>query len=98
MKGSAAPVTVELPAALRPYASASRITLPPASCATVGEALALLATDYPGVVDRIVDEQGTLRAHVNVFVGEESVRHLDGLRTAVGEGSVIVVVPAVSGG
>jgi molybdopterin converting factor small subunit len=35
---------------------------------------------------------------VNVFVGEESIRFLDGLDTAVADGATIMIVPAVSGG
>ena len=65
---------------------------------TVGEALAALWAVYPGVRDRVVDEQGDVRQHVNVFVGDESIRFTGGLATAVGDGSEIWIVPAVSGG
>ena len=67
-------------------------------CVTVGDALAALATRAPGVVDRVLDECGVLRPHVNVFVGEESIRFLGGLDAPVPEGSTITIVPAVSGG
>jgi len=50
------------------------------------------------VVDRVTDERGVLRPHVNLFVDGENVRFLDGLGTALGEESTIVIVPAVSGG
>ena len=50
------------------------------------------------LMDRVTDERGELRPHVNVFVDGENVRFLDGLGTALGEGSTIVIVPAVSGG
>ena len=91
-------VTFELPAALQPYARASTVVLGGERCATVADALAALAARHPGVVDRILDERGELRAHVNVFVDAQNVRFLGGLRAPVEAGSTIVVVPAVSGG
>jgi len=69
-----------------------------ASCRTVAGALAELATQWPAVTDRVLTEQGELRRHVNVFVGEESIRFLDGLQTSVADGETITIVPAVSGG
>ena len=68
-------------------------------CATVGDALAALAARWPGVRDRMMDEQGTLRPHVNVFVGDENVRFLGGLAAPLPTGaSTITILPAVSGG
>ena len=51
-----------------------------------------------GVRDRIVDEQGVLRRHVNVFVNGENVRSLQGLDTGVKDGDEVSIIPAVSGG
>jgi molybdopterin converting factor small subunit len=67
-------------------------------CGTVNDALGALAGRHGGVVDRVIDERGELRKHVNVFVDGDNVRWLDGLQTAVEEDSTIVIVPAVSGG
>jgi molybdopterin converting factor small subunit len=53
---------------------------------------------HPGVRDRVVNEQGAVRQHVNVFVGDESIRYTGGLDTPLAEGSEISIVPAVSGG
>ena len=69
-----------------------------APCATVGDALARVAAQWPAVTDRVLTEQGELRRHVNVFVGDESIRFLDGLATRVDDGATIMIVPAVSGG
>lgn len=91
-------ITVELPGALRPYAAGSPEVRLEARCRTVGDALGALAGRYPGVVDRVVDERGAVRRHVNVFVDGDDIRFLDGLSTAVREGSTIVIFPAVSGG
>jgi molybdopterin synthase sulfur carrier subunit len=91
-------VTVELPGALRPFARGSAVVTLDEPCATVGEALETLERHWPGVRDRVLDEQGTLRPHVAVFVGEESIRHRGGLNAPLAEDSTIVILPAVSGG
>ena len=69
-----------------------------ASGSTVAEALAALWQAYPGLRDRILTEQGEVRQHVNIFVGEENIRYCGGFAAAVRNGSSITVIPAVSGG
>jgi molybdopterin synthase sulfur carrier subunit len=91
-------ITVELPGALRPFARGSEVVTLDGRCATVGEALESLERHWPGVRDRVLDEQGGLRPHVAVFVGEENIRHRGGLDAPLAEGSTIVILPAVSGG
>ena len=91
-------ISVVLPQALAPYARGSGTLVVDASCATVAQALARVAAQWPAVTDRVLTEQGELRRHVNVFVGEESIRFLDGLATPVSDGATITIVPAVSGG
>ena len=91
-------ITVELPGALSTFAAGSTVELSSDQCATVKDAMAALASRHPGVVDRIMDEQGVLRQHVNLFVDERNVRFGRGLETPLGAASTIVIVPAVSGG
>lgn len=62
------------------------------------EALAALCARYPGIRDRVMTEQGEVRPHINIFVGEENIRFIGGLAAAVTSESVITIVPAVSGG
>lgn len=57
-----------------------------------------LDRDYPGMGERIVDEDGEIRRFVNLFVNGEDVRFLDGLATALGQGDEVSIVPAVAGG
>ena len=92
------PITIALPSALQPYAGASREVTVDGRCGTVGDVLDALAGRYAGVVDRVMDERGQVRQHVNVFVDGDNIRFLDGLSTPVGERSTITIVPAVSGG
>lgn len=62
---------------------------------TVGGAIAAVDSRFPGVAFRLIDEQNRIRPHVNVFLGEQSVRDLD---AAVSAGSEIYIVGALSGG
>ena len=92
------PITIALPGALKPYVDGRPEVTVDDGCGTLGEALGALAGRYAGVVDRVMDERGQVRQHVNVFVDGDNIRFLDGLGTPVGEGSTITIVPAVSGG
>lgn len=67
-------------------------------CATVRDVLTALGTRWPGIRDRILTEQGEVRPHVNLFLGEENIRYLGGLEAAVKADETMVVVPSVSGG
>ena len=65
---------------------------------TVREVLGSVARSHPGVTLRVLTEQGEVRQHINVFVGEKNCRFEDGLDTVVPEGAEILVLAAVSGG
>jgi len=87
-----------IPGYLRTFTDGrSRIDLD-ASPRTVGEALEALWSLHPGVRDRIVTELGQVRPHVNVFVGNESIRFTGGLATPFDGDCEVSIVPAVSGG
>ena len=64
---------------------------------TVGEVLDGLYERYEGLRDRIA-EDGDLRRFVNVYVGGEDIRFLDGLDTEVEDGDEVTILPAVAGG
>ena len=88
--------TVLLPAALKDYAAGHRRL--DVRGETVAVVLAALGQAHPGVGQRVLDERGSLRPHVNVFVNGESIRYLAGLATPVGERDEVWILPAVSGG
>ncbi len=92
------PVTVLIPAPLLPFAGGRRRVMLDPPAATVGAALEALWVACPGVRDRVLTEQGDVRAHVNVFVGAESIRFTGGLATPLHDGAEISILPAVSGG
>jgi molybdopterin converting factor small subunit len=92
-------VTVHLAAALREHAGgAEHVELDVAEPVTVGAVLDELAVAHPSVGRRLRDEAGALRRHVNVFVGADNARDLDGPATVVAAGVEASVLPAVSGG
>ncbi|MGI8497528.1 MAG: ubiquitin-like small modifier protein 1 [Gemmatimonadaceae bacterium] len=91
-------ISVVLPHALTPYSRGSGTVVVEDPCLTVADALSAVGTRWPAVSDRVLTEQGELRQHVNVFVGEESIRSMEGLATIVPDGATITIVPAVSGG
>jgi molybdopterin synthase sulfur carrier subunit len=89
-------VKVRIPTQLRPLAGG--VGEVEVQAGTVGEALKALDVAHPGFGERLFDDSGELRRFVNVFLGEEDVRFLEGLATTVPEGAVVSVVPAVAGG
>ena len=58
--------------------------------------IADLDVQYPGIGDRLIDDSG-LRRFVNVYLNDEDVRFLDGIDTALSDGDVVTVLPAVAG-
>lgn len=89
-------VTVRIPTQLRELSGgAAEVALEPGSLA---EVLAALDATHPGFQGRLFGDDGELRRFVNVFVADEDIRFLDGLGTAVADGGVVSIVPAVAGG
>src|SRR3990172_2380885 len=87
-----------IPGPLRPHAEGRSQVEVHVSGTTVADALAALWHAYPGLRDRVLTEQGEVRQHVNIFVGEENIRYCGGLAASVKNGAAITIVPAVSGG
>jgi molybdopterin synthase sulfur carrier subunit len=92
------PVRFFVPGPLREFSGGRSEVALPVSPRTLKEALEALARDYPGVARRVLDEQGQVRPHVNLFVGGECVRFSEGLETPLPDGCEIAILPAVSGG
>ena len=92
------PVTFRIPSYLVSFTGGQSSLALADSPAIVSDALESLWKLHPGLRDRILDEQGAVRQHINIFVGEEAIRFADGLSTRVPDGAEILIVPAVSGG
>jgi molybdopterin synthase sulfur carrier subunit len=65
---------------------------------TIDEILANLDTTFPGLGERICDEDGNVRRFVNIFVNDEDIRFLEERATKINEGDEISIVPAIAGG
>jgi molybdopterin converting factor small subunit len=89
-------VTVKIPTQLRNLTGGSSEV--EASGATLAELIDDLESSHPGIKERLVDESGALRRFVNVYLGDEDVRFLDGIQTEVSEGGSVSIIPAVAGG
>jgi MoaD family protein len=89
-------IRVRLPGPLQGYAGGK--TEVPVAAATVGDALARLAEQYPPMARHLFGEDGRLRSFVAVFLNDDDVRSLGGLEAAVAEGDVVNLVPNVAGG
>lgn len=88
-------VTVRIPTPLRTLTGgADEVS---ATGATVGAILDDLESRHAGIKDRLLDEKG-VRRFVNIYVGDEDIRFLDGLKTEVKEKDQLSIVPAIAGG
>ena len=92
------PVTFHIPGALREFTAGHTTVKIEHSPTTLADALSALWALYPGVQDRIATEQGQVREHINIFIGDENIRYTGGLASPISAGSEISIVPAVSGG
>jgi molybdopterin converting factor small subunit len=89
-------VAVKIPVALRPVTGgASELSV---EGATVSEVLSAVFERFGELRERISDEHGALRRFVNVYVGGEDIRFLEGLDTPVPDGGELTILPAVAGG
>ena len=91
-------VTFHIPGPLREFAEGHSEVEIAHSPTTLADALSALCILYPGLRDRVATEQGEIREHINIFIGEEDVRFTGGLTTRLSEGSQVSIVPAISGG
>jgi len=89
-------VVIRIPAPLRAYTGGAKAITSQAR--TVAEALAGLTAQYPELRRHLFNDDGRLRAFVNIYLGDEDVRHLQGLDTPLPDGAMLSIVPSVAGG
>ena len=87
---------VRIPAPLRRLTNGERII--EVHGPNVSDAIDELEGRFPGIRAKIVDERGEVLRFVNIFVNEQDIRFLSGLRTPVAEGAEISIIPAMAGG
>jgi len=89
-------VTIIIPTPLRQFAGGKSEIEVEATAA--GEALNQLTAQFPDLKKHLYNDQNALRSFVNVYVGDEDIRHLDGENTPVKAGDTIMIVPSIAGG
>ena len=87
---------VRIPPTLRDSVGGAREV--DASGSTVRELLADLAERFPGLGSQVLENGNEIAPFVNVYVNNEDVRTLEGLETAVGDTTTVILLPAMAGG
>ena len=88
--------TVRIPTPLRKLTNGKEEVK--ASGPSVAAVIADLDKQYPGLRERICDDQGKVRRFVNIFKNDEDIRFLQNLETPVKDSDEISIVPAIAGG
>lgn len=88
--------TVRIPTPLRKYTEGKDEVA--VGGANVRELLDNLEAAHAGIGERIRDDKGAVRRFVNIFVGDEDIRFLDGLDTPLSEKDEVSIIPAIAGG
>ena len=89
-------VTVRIPTPLRRVTNGQDKVSVEGS--NLSEIVGSLDAEFPGLKERLCDEQGEIRNFVNIYVNGEDVRFLQGLDSVTKAGDEISIVPAVAGG
>ncbi len=89
-------VTILIPTPLRQFTGGkSEVAV---AAANVGDALNALTTEFTELRKHLYTEQDVLRNFINVYVGDEDIRYLDGAATPVPDGETVMIVPSIAGG
>lgn len=89
-------ITVRIPTALRRVTQGQGEVQVEAS--TIAELIDALEKEFPGIKERLVEENGEIRKFVNFFVNDEDIRFLKGKDTELKDGDVVAIIPAIAGG
>lgn len=88
--------TVIIPTPLRKFTNnTARLQVRPG---TIQETVNELTVNFPDLKKHLLDEHGKIRSYVNIFIGNDDIRDLQQENTAVQEGAVVSIVPAIAGG
>jgi molybdopterin synthase sulfur carrier subunit len=88
--------TLKIPTPLRTYTGGQSEVL--VQGATVGEALNDLLSQFPALRPHLMNEEGRLRAFVNLFLGDENTKDLQGLSTPLTADAKLRIIPSIAGG
>ena len=90
------PVKVKIPTPLRSLTNGEEeVTVEGKS---IQEVIDNLETNFSGFKERLYDENGQIRRFINFYLNDEDIRFKDNQETAVNDGDIISIVPAIAGG
>jgi len=88
-------VKVRIPTPLQKLTGKGEVEI---EASNVKDLVQALEQSYPGIKDRICDENGKIRRFVNIYLNEEDIRFLKQEATILKDGDEISIVPAIAGG
>lgn len=88
--------TLKIPTPLRVYAQGQALVV--LQGATVGEAMQSLIDQFPTLKQHLYNSDGNLRPFVNIFLGENNVKDLQGMDTPLPENAQLLLIPSIAGG
>jgi molybdopterin converting factor small subunit len=88
--------TIHIPTPLRSYTDGAASV--DVTGSTVGDALKNLVEQHPSLKPHLYTDEGKLRSFVNIYVGDEDIRYLDGEATALDGRTDVSIVPSIAGG
>jgi molybdopterin converting factor small subunit len=88
--------TVRFPAAMKYYVNnRAEISIP---ASTINELINEVVNQYPSTKFHLVDAEGNLRRHFNIFVNGTHIRDLDGIETSLQEEDKVILMASAAGG
>ena len=90
------PIKVRIPAPLQKLTKDKDVV--ECSAGTVNELMGALEKEYPGIKDRLCDENGKIRRFLNIYVNDEDIRFLEMDKTPLKDGDEVSIIPAIAGG
>ncbi|MEU8134145.1 MoaD family protein [Streptodolium elevatio] len=89
-------IEVRIPTILRDYTGGAKAV--EGSGKSIDELINDLESRHAGIRNRLVEEDGTLRRFVNVYLNDEDIRFIDGISSTLDDGDTVTILPAVAGG
>jgi molybdopterin synthase sulfur carrier subunit len=88
--------SVRIPTPLRKLTSEKdEVTI---SASSIAQLIEEMESQFPGIKNRLCDESGNVRRFINLYVNNEDIRFLNGKETALKEGDIVSIIPAIAGG
>ena len=68
------------------------------NASSISELVVELEEQFPGIKDRLCEDDGTIRKFINIYVNDEDIRFLDGVNTKINNEDIVSIIPAIAGG